>query len=143
MPLPTYSLVIRCSALLITLVAYAILGGCGQDDSGGGGAKDAPVLASATVYPSSCKRDGTCLYVVAANVAGEYSINEYEVVVTAVNGNVEPPLCQGDNIAWLGENLAIGIPGVYEPVNSWRICMWDKTAGTFSEGLVRHTDIKQ
>ena len=135
----THSLVIRVAALTL-VAAVHLLTGCGADDSGGS-KEDPPVIVAADAVPAACDDEGYCLWLVTAQVDREYDPADYELAVTGQPGLVEPWACASSNVVPFGDKLGAGVRDVLVKQISWRVCVWDKGAGTYSTGLVFRSDV--
>lgn len=127
------ALLVRVMALTL-VAAVNFLVGCGQDDSGSD--KEAPPeITAVDAMPAACE-EGLCLWLVTAKVDRQYSPADYELAVTGQPGLVTPWACEAWNVVPFGDKLAAGVRNVAATEISWRVCVHDKAAGTYSPGVV-------
>ena len=128
------------AALIVGTFAY-FLTSCGADDSGGD-KPEPPAIIAADAVPAACDDEGLCLWLVTAQVDREYSPDDYELAVTGQPGLEEPWACGAFNVVPFGDKLAAGVRNVAAKQIAWRVCVWDKAAGTYSTGRVFYSDVK-
>lgn len=127
------ALLVRVMALtLVTAVNFLV--GCGADDSGGDKGEP-PAIVATDAVPAACDADGLCLWLVSAEVDRDYDPSEYELAVTGQPGHVTPWACESWNVVPFGDKLMAGVRNVAATAISWRVCVHDKSAGTYSEGV--------
>lgn len=128
------ALLVRMAALALVAVVNLLVG-CGQDDSGDGAKEPPPEIVAADAAPAVCE-EGLCLWLVTAKVDRDYSPADYELAMTGQPGLVTPWACAAWNVVNFGDKLVAGVRDVAAKEISWRVCVWDKAADTYSDGIV-------